>query len=53
MRIRLRVDVKTPKHVHFTVFVNEGYSGKLILRKEEFDELVKVLNKSEIEFEVK
>ena len=43
MRIHLRVDHQDPGHTHFAVFYNGGKAGDLVLRTDEFENFVNLL----------
>jgi hypothetical protein len=43
MRIRIRVDKRNSRHVHFTVFVNGANCGTLCVCADEFGTLTKLL----------
>ncbi len=48
MKITVTITVKTPMHVTFSMFVNGGYSGSLILRNEEWEQFMSILQPDKI-----
>lgn len=43
MKITITITKKTPVHVTFTVFVNGARSGELVLRLEEWEQFMEIL----------
>lgn len=48
MKITITVYRKTPIHIEFRVFVNGALSGSLVLRNEEFEQFMAILQPNKI-----
>lgn len=48
MKISITIKKKNPAHITFQVFINGGLSGELILRNEEWEQFMEILQPNEI-----